>query len=143
MAASSRNTGHHTISGNISFEAKKGDAARIALQCIIAVCKFGYKTFCGCCTTRETAHILGSHVLGLTKAGTQMYWNQQKRWLKESNLEKCTASTWQSHHSACAEALNDLFLLCDIVHGAEKTASAKARLDWLWRCHQRQNGTLN
>ena len=32
--------------------------------------------------------------------------------------------------SLCAEALCDLFCMCDKVHGAGSAASAKAQLDW-------------
>ena len=43
----------------------------------------------------------------------------------------CPDPEFHSHdHSSCAEALCDLFCMCDKVHGAESAASAKAQLDW-------------
>ena len=45
----------------------------------------------------------------------------------------CLDPEFHSHeHSACAEPLKDLFLMCDKVHGTltRRAASAKAQLDW-------------
>ena len=43
----------------------------------------------------------------------------------------CLDPEFHSHdHSLCAEALCDLFCMCDKVHGAGSAASAKAQLDW-------------
>ena len=43
----------------------------------------------------------------------------------------CLDPEFHSHdHSSSAEALSDLFCMCDKVHGAGSAASAKAQLDW-------------
>ena len=69
MALSSRQIGHHTISGNISHVSNSSEAKKGSTK--IAACKFCDKTYSGCCTTRATAHILGRPVLGQTNAGIQ------------------------------------------------------------------------
>ena len=43
----------------------------------------------------------------------------------------CLDPEFHSHdHSACAEAMKDLFFMCDKVHGTGSAKSAKAQLDW-------------
>ena len=43
----------------------------------------------------------------------------------------CLDPEFHSHdHTACAEALADLFTMCDKIHGAGSAESAKAQLDW-------------
>ena len=67
IAVSSRQTGHHTIFGNISLFQIHQKLKKVVQRLQQAI--FGDKTFSGCCTTRATAHILGRPVLGQTKAG--------------------------------------------------------------------------
>ena len=42
----------------------------------------------------------------------------------------CTPEFHSHDHTACPEALADLFTMCDKIHGAGSAGSAKAQLDW-------------
>ena len=105
-----------------------------------AIFAFCDKSFSGCSTSRAAAHILGRPVLGQIKAGIHPCIvinkkdDDRRGAFKNNPLHGagyCLDPEFHSHdHSACPEALQDLFCMCDKVHGARSQESGKAQPDW-------------
>ena len=152
MAVSSRQIGHHTISGNISLFQIHQKLKKVVLRLqsanfvtkpsVVAVVPETEKLL-------ETMSVEYDFIPKATRDAVRAKWMQ--RWTDLLNplygAGYCLDPEFHSHdHSACAEGLKDLLLMCDKVHGTGSAACApgpKQRCSaWNRKCRRAQDVCL-